>query len=94
MSAAGAGDGRVQPTPPTALIVMGVSGSGKSTISALLAARLGWQFEDGDWFHPAANVDKMHRGLPLDDDDRWPWMRAIVGLMPHSEAMLFHRSTN
>jgi gluconokinase len=60
------------------LVVMGVSGSGKSTVGALLAARLRWEFEDGDWFHPAANVDKMHKGIPLSDEDRWPWLRAIA----------------
>jgi gluconokinase len=63
---------------PAVVIVMGVSGSGKSTIGALLAARLHWEFEDGDWLHPAANVDKMHKGIPLTDEDRWPWLRAIA----------------
>ena len=58
---------------PTAVIVMGVSGSGKSTVGAMLASRLNWRFEDGDWFHPPANVEKMHKGIPLTDDDRWPW---------------------
>jgi gluconokinase len=62
---------------PAVVIVMGVSGSGKSTIGSLLAGRLRWEFEDGDWFHPAANVDKMHRGIPLTDDDRGPWLRSI-----------------
>src|SRR6202521_5410180 len=59
-------------------IVMGVSGSGKSTIGALLDRRLRWEFEDGDWFHPASNVDKMHNGIPLTDEDRWPWLGAIA----------------
>jgi gluconokinase len=63
---------------PTVLIVMGVSGSGKSTIGTLLAMRLHWEFEDADWFHPAANVDKMHRGIPLTDEDRSPWLKAIA----------------
>jgi gluconokinase len=64
--------------PLCALIVMGVSGSGKSTIAEKLAERLGWDFEDGDGFHPAANVAKMSAGLPLTDDDRWPWLQAIA----------------
>lgn len=57
---------------------MGVSGSGKTTIAALLAGRLGWTFEDGDDFHPPANVAKMESGTPLTDEDRWPWLRAIA----------------
>jgi len=63
---------------PCALIVMGVSGSGKSTIGEKLAERLGWKFEDGDRFHPASNVAKMSAGQPLTDEDRWPWLRAIA----------------
>jgi len=66
------------PEDPVILIVMGVSGSGKSTIAALLAARLHWTYEDGDWFHPPQNVAKMHAGTPLTDDDRWPWLAAIA----------------
>jgi gluconokinase len=58
---------------------MGVSGSGKSTIATALAERLGWTFEDGDRFHPASNVAKMHAGHPLTDEDRWPWLQAIAG---------------
>jgi gluconokinase len=63
---------------PAALIVMGVAGSGKSTIGEALAARLHWTFEDGDRFHPASNVAKMSAGHPLTDDDRWPWLQAIA----------------
>ena len=68
-------------TPPdnvAVLVVMGVSGSGKSTIAAMLAHRLHWIYEDGDWLHPKANIEKMHHGEPLDDADRWPWLHAIA----------------
>ena len=57
---------------------MGVSGSGKSTISESLARRLGWRYEDGDRFHPPSNVAKMSAGRPLTDEDRWPWLQAIA----------------
>ena len=63
---------------PCALVVMGVSGAGKSTVGEALAARLGWRYEDGDAFHPQSNVAKMHAGHPLTDEDRWPWLRAIA----------------
>lgn len=62
----------------SALVVMGVSGSGKSTIAASLAERLGWQYEDGDKFHPRSNVEKMSAGQPLTDDNRRPWLQAIA----------------
>jgi gluconokinase len=64
---------------PCALVVMGVSGSGKSTIADKLAERLGWTYEDGDKFHPASNIAKMSAGAPLTDEDRWPWLQAIAG---------------
>ena len=63
--------------PPRVIIVMGVSGCGKTTIGELLAEKLGWQFSDADEFHPAANVAKMSAGQPLNDDDRAPWLQSI-----------------
>src|SRR5437868_10233732 len=69
---------KTSPVAPRILILMGVSGSGKSTIGAILARRLDWDFQDADWFHPPANVEKMHSGKPLTDEDRWPWLRAIA----------------
>ena len=59
------------------IVVMGVSGSGKSTVGAALAQRLGVPFADADDFHPPANIAKMKAGIPLDDDDRYPWLEAI-----------------
>lgn len=59
------------------LILMGVSGSGKTTIGRRLARELDWDFVEGDDFHPEANVEKMRSGIPLSDDDRWPWLRAL-----------------
>jgi gluconokinase len=59
------------------LIAMGVSGAGKSLIGELLAERLNCSFTDGDAFHSAANKEKMHKGIPLTDDDRWPWLKTI-----------------
>ena len=63
------------------VIVAGVSGSGKTTVGALLAGRLGWRFADADDFHPAANVAKMRTGVPLTDEDRWPWLRILAAWM-------------
>ena len=63
---------------PCALVVMGVSGSGKSTIADKLAERLSWPYQDGDKFHPASNIAKMSAGHPLTDEDRWPWLQAIA----------------
>jgi gluconokinase len=71
---------------PHALIVMGVSGSGKTTIGEQLAARIGWRYEDADTFHPAANVAKMSAGHPLTDEDRWPWLRAIADEIDRASA--------
>jgi carbohydrate kinase (thermoresistant glucokinase family) len=75
---------------PTAIVVMGVSGSGKTTVAALLAGRLGWTFGDADDFHPPANVEKMHAGTPLTDDDRWPWLRAIRAFIDEQRAQGRH----
>jgi gluconokinase len=63
---------------PSVLVLMGVSGCGKSTTGALLAGRLGWPFRDADSFHPPENIEKMSRGTPLTDDDRAPWLAAIA----------------
>ena len=60
---------------------MGVSGSGKSTVGAGLAAELGLEFIEGDEYHPAANVEKMAAGIPLTDEDREPWLRTLAGLV-------------
>ena len=59
------------------LIVAGVAGSGKTTVGALLAGRLRWRFADADTFHPEANIVKMRAGVPLTDEDREPWLRAV-----------------
>jgi gluconokinase len=72
------------------LVLMGVSGSGKTTVGKVLAGRLGWTFVDADAFHPAANVEKMRRGVPLNDDDRRPWLQALRQRMEEA----FHRSEN
>lgn len=75
------------PTPhPRHVVLMGVSGSGKSTIGALLAEKLGMPYHDGDDLHPQSNIDKMAQGIPLNDEDRWPWLK-LVGewLVEHPE---------
>ncbi|MEO3786783.1 gluconokinase [Actinocorallia sp. B10E7] len=68
----------VERTRPV-VVVMGVSGSGKTTVGRMLAERLGVEYAEGDEFHPAGNVAKMASGLPLDDEDRCPWLSAIAG---------------
>lgn len=69
------------------LVIMGVAGSGKSTVAGMLAGRLGWDLAEGDDMHPGANVAKMASGQPLDDGDRWPWLDKIAGwIREHTEA--------
>jgi gluconokinase len=68
------------------VVVAGVAGCGKTTVGQLVAARLHCEFADGDSFHPPANIAKMHAGEPLTDDDRWPWLRAIVAWMDERAA--------
>ena len=62
---------------PVVIVLMGVSGAGKSTVGGELARLTGWPFRDADSFHPPANIEKMRRSMPLTDDDRWPWLDAI-----------------
>ena len=73
------------PTPDV-IVVMGVSGSGKTTVATGIATAMEWEFAEGDDFHPAANVEKMRRGRPLTDDDRWPWLEAIGAWISAKEA--------
>ena len=68
------------------LIVAGVAGSGKTTVGALLAGRLHWQFADADTFHPQSNIAKMRAGIPLTDEDRMPWLQAAAGWMDENIA--------
>ena len=63
------------------VIVIGVAGAGKTTVGRIVAERLGWEFYDADDFHPEVNKQKMHRGIALTDDDRWPWLSAIRTLV-------------
>jgi gluconokinase len=75
---------------PSILVVMGVSGSGKTTIGKLLSQRLGWPYRDADEFHPKANIEKMKNGVPLTDDDRWPWLRAIAAFIDEERSRGVH----
>jgi gluconokinase len=71
---------------PAVLVVMGVSGSGKTTIGELLAEGFHGEFADADRFHPPANVEKMQNGIPLTDEDRWPWLAAIAAFIDETRA--------
>ena len=70
---------------PVHVVVMGVSGSGKTTVAAILQDRMGWEFAEADEFHPQANIDKMNNGIPLTDEDRWPWLNTIRDWMTNQE---------
>src|SRR5664280_2693430 len=75
--------------PRPVLVIMGVSGCGKSTVAGLLAGQLGWDLAEGDDLHPAANVEKMAAGHPLDDADRWPWLDQVAAwIREHTSAGL------
>jgi gluconokinase len=63
------------------IVVMGVAGSGKSVIGSAVARALNWEFADADDLHPAANVEKMRKGEPLRDEDRWPWLEKVAAVM-------------
>lgn len=65
---------------------MGVAGCGKTTVGQALAARKGWRFLDADAFHPAANIEKMGRGVALQDEDRWPWLDALNAALHAAQA--------
>jgi len=76
-------------TQQPVLVIMGVSGSGKSTVAGILAGQLGWDLEEGDDLHPPANVAKMHAGIPLTDEDRWPWLESVAAwIREHTSAGL------
>jgi len=66
-------------TAPPVLVIMGVSGCGKTTIAQLLSQQFGWEYAEGDAMHPQVNVDKMASGHPLTDEDRWPWLQVVAG---------------
>lgn len=68
------------------IVVMGVSGSGKTTVGSALAEKLGWAFIEGDDFHPPENKDKLSRGVALQDDDRWPWLQKLAAEMERLES--------
>lgn len=63
---------------PVVLVLMGVSGGGKTSVAKELAERLGWPYQEGDYLHPRSNVDKMAAGRPLTDEDRWPWLDTVA----------------
>ena len=68
------------------VVLMGVSGSGKTTVGELLSERLGWPLLDADDFHPPGNIEKMRSGIPLTDEDRWPWLDRLNGLLREKDS--------
>ena len=68
------------------VILFGVSGAGKTTLGEMLARQLDWKFCEADDFHSKANIDKMHAGVPLTDEDRWPWLQSLRELIEQSLA--------
>jgi gluconokinase len=66
------------------IVLFGVTGTGKSRVGLALAETLGWLFVDGDDFHEKANLAKLNRGIPLDDEDRWPWLTSLRGIIKES----------
>jgi len=75
-----------EPASPLSLVVMGVSGVGKTSVAHALVDRTGWTFQEGDDLHPEENRAKMAAGHPLDDDDRWPWLRRVADWIGTQEA--------
>ena len=71
---------------PVHIVVMGISGSGKTTLAENLSGELGWPYAEADEFHPQANIEKMSAGIPLTDEDRWPWLRSIRDWMSEHAA--------
>ncbi len=76
-------------SPKKLIVVMGITGSGKTSVGKALAENIGIPFLDADDFHPQENIKKMSRGIPLTDDDRWPWLGAIVEYILHAHRHAF-----
>jgi gluconokinase len=76
--------------PPMILVLTGVSGTGKTTVAEALQARLGWPFQEGDALHAPEAVEKMRQGIPLTDEDRWPWLRRVVAVIDQWRAAGTH----
>jgi gluconokinase len=68
------------------VVLMGVSGSGKTSVGEAMAQRLGWPLLDADTYHPPANIEKMSRGVPLEDSDRWPWLDRLNAMVREADA--------